>query len=176
MSENETLLQNNYEANPKYLEYAATNFTKLSLGGLAQCYAKLQALPGFGFVKKNAQPASIYVAGQDNVPGPQPMVTVSADYLSVDDNQNSEGLQSLGIVNETDDAFAFYAIGRIPGKQPGWLSVRNASEPQIVVPPNQSASSVTGSVQGIAGSIFGIYEYCTTINSAFACWGVVAGM
>jgi len=25
------------------------------------------------------------------------------------------------------------------------------------------------------GTIYGIYQYCTTLNSAFACWGIVAG-
>jgi hypothetical protein len=28
----------------------------------------------------------------------------------------------------------------------------------------------------LAGPIYQVYQYCTTINSAFACWGVIAGM
>jgi hypothetical protein len=28
----------------------------------------------------------------------------------------------------------------------------------------------------VAGAIYGVYQYCTTLNSAFACWGVIAGM
>ena len=107
------------------------------------------------------------------------MDIVSADYLTVDDKFNSEGLQSLGIMNDTDDAFLFYGISQMPGKQPQWLSVRNASEPQIVVPAFASGTSQTAIVdklKGVAGSIYGIYQYCTTLNSAMACWGVVAGM
>jgi hypothetical protein len=28
----------------------------------------------------------------------------------------------------------------------------------------------------MAGTVYGIYQYCTTLNSAFACWGVIAGL
>jgi len=116
---------------------------------------------------------------QENpVPGPEPMDIVSADYLRVDDD-NSECLQALGIMNDTDDAFAFYAISTLPAdKQPKWLSVRNASEPQINVPPFPAGTSPTqvNKLKGLAGAIYGVYPYCTTINSAFACWGIVAEM
>jgi hypothetical protein len=27
-----------------------------------------------------------------------------------------------------------------------------------------------------AGAIYGVYQYCTTLNSAFACWSILAGM
>jgi hypothetical protein len=56
--------------------------------------------------------------------------------------------------------------------------VRNASDPQVVVasiaagtPP----SKVIKELSSVAGAIFGVYEYVTTINSAFACWAIVAG-
>jgi hypothetical protein len=26
-------------------------------------------------------------------------------------------------------------------------------------------------LESIAGAIYGVYQYCTTLNSAFACWG-----
>jgi hypothetical protein len=57
--------------------------------------------------------------------------------------------------------------------------VRNASEPQIVVPAFPAGTSPTAIVdklKTVAGNIYGIYQYCTTLNSAFACWGVIAGM
>jgi hypothetical protein len=179
MSMNKTDLTNNVTPNTQYLNYAATNLTKLSLNGLSECYSKLQKLSGYSFVKRNTAPPAIYATSKNPVPGPQPMVVVSADYLTVDDDHNSEGLQSLGIMNETDDAFAFYAISKLTGKKPAWLSIRNASEPQIVAPPfppGTSSTAIVDKLKGIAGSIYGIYQYCTTLNSAFACWGVVASM
>jgi hypothetical protein len=106
------------------------------------------------------------------------MDIVSADYLTVDDNNDSEGLQALGVMNDTDDAFAFYAINQIGAARPEWLSVRNASEPQIVAkpfPPGTSTQTIINDLKATAGTIYGIYQYCTTLNSAFACWGIVAG-
>jgi hypothetical protein len=180
MSANHTELQNNAVFDPKWVQYAATNFTKLSLNGLSQCYTKLQKMKGYSFVHKNTQAPSIYVTTVNPVPGPEPMDIVSADYLTVDDKFDSEGLQALGTMNDTDDAFLFYAISKMAaGAQPKWLSIRNASEPQIVVPafaPGTSPTAIVDKLKGVAGSIYGIYQYCTTLNSAFACWGAVAGM
>jgi hypothetical protein len=108
------------------------------------------------------------------------MDIVSADYLTVDDDNDSEGLQPLGVMNDTDDAFVFYAISTMPGgKQPKWLSVRNASEPQVTVPPFPAGtpqSQIVDKLKSVAGAIYGVYQYCTTLNSAFACWSIVAGM
>jgi len=179
MSADETELTNNVNLNTQYLDYAAANLTKLSLPGLSTCYDNLQRLPGYSFVRSAAAAPAIYVTSQNPVPGPQPMAIVSADYLTVDDNLNSEGLQSLGIMNDTDDAFVFYAIDNLSGAKPAWLSVRNASEPQIVAkpfPPGTSEQEIVNQLKSIAGTIYGIYQYCTTLNSAFACWGIVAGM
>ena len=178
MSENKTEIANTVAINTQYIEYAAANLTKLSLPGLSQCYAKLQALGGYGFVKKNSIPNAIYLTGKNPVPGQQ-MATVSADYLTVDDTHNSEGLQPLGNMNETDDAFLFYAIDNITTARPKFLSIRNASEPQISAPPfppGTQPGTIIDKLKGIAGSIYGIYQYCTTLNSAFACWGVIAGL
>jgi hypothetical protein len=89
-------------------------------------------------------------------------------------------LQPLGLMNDTDDAFAFFAIDELPAAQrPKWLSIRNASEPQIVVPPfpaGTTPTQVIDKLKSVAGAIYGVYQYCTTLNSAFACWGVVAGL
>jgi hypothetical protein len=173
-------LTNSATVKGSYIQYVQTNFMKLSLPALEQCYAKLGSQPKYSFLKKNTEPCTIYVQGANPVPGPEPMDIVSADYLTVDDNNDSEGLEQLGIMNDTDDAFAFYAIDTLPSVQrPNWLSIRNASEPQIVAapfPPGTSPTDIIDTLKGIAGAIYGVYQYCTTINSAFACWGVVAGM
>ena len=179
MTANDTALSNSVSFDPQYVSYAAANLTKLSLPGLGQCYDALQKPPGYGFVKKNATAPAIYVTDKSPVPGPEPMAIVSADYLTVDDDNDSEGLQPLGIMNDTDDAFAFYAINEIVANRPKWLSVRNASEPQVITPPfppGTTSGKIVDTLKGTAGSIYGIYQYCTTLNSAFACWGIVAGM
>ena len=179
MTANKTALTNSVTFDPQYVNFAASNLTKLSLNGLSQCYSRLEQLPGYSFVKKPTQANAIYVTNKNPAPAPQPMDVVSADYLTVDDNNNSEGLQQLGIMNETDDAFVFYAINQMKGTKPKWLSVRNASEPQIQCKPfpaGTPATKIIDTLKGTAGSIYGIYQYCTTLNSAFACWGVVAGL
>jgi hypothetical protein len=162
----------------QYLDYAAVKLSPLALPGLAQCHARLEQLSGFGFVKANSQAPRIFINGTNPVPGPEPMAIVSADYLTVDDNHDAEGLQQLGIMTDTDDAFLFYAISTLSGAKPNWLSIRNASEPQIVAKPfpaGTSSATIIDMLKGTAGTIYGIYQYCTTLNSAFACWGSIAG-
>jgi Phosphorylase superfamily len=172
LSSGDGQLTNTVALNATYLNFAAANLTKLSLPGLTSCYDRLQSHSGFNFVKKPAAAPAIYVTGSHPVPGPQPMDIVSADFLTVDDSTDLEGLQALGAMNDTDDAFAFFAIAQMSGAKPKWVSVRNASEPQIVAP----AGSSQDTIKSLAGNIYGIYQYCTTLNSAFACWGIVAGL
>jgi hypothetical protein len=177
MSNDAAELTNAVTIDPAQLTYAGANFTKLSLPGLAACYAKLQQSSGYSFVRQNTAAPAIYVTDHNVAPGPEPMDIVSADYLTVDDNHDSEGLQALGVMNDTDDAFAFYAIDQIGGAKPAWVSVRNASEPQIVAkafPPGTPSQTIIDDLKATAGTIYGIYQYCTTLNSAFACWGVGA--
>jgi hypothetical protein len=177
LSKNQTQLTSSPTVNDQYIKYAAQNFTKLSLPGLQQCYAKIGTRPQYSFLKKNTTAPSIYATSINPAPAPQPMDIVSADFLTVDDSTNNEKLQNEGIMNDTDDAFAFFALGELgAGKQPKWLSVRNASEPQIVDPGLGQQSDPAKALSGLAGAIYGVYQYCTTLNSAFACWGVIAGM
>jgi len=178
MSQDHALLTSTAAVSPQYVDYAIANLTGLSLSGLAHCHTEVIGQSGYGFVRPNTVPPKIYVAGSTNVPGAESMAIVSADYLTVDDNHDLEGLQALGTMNDTDDAFLFYAISRLTGPKPAWLSIRNASEPQITasIPAGTSASAVTRKLAGIAGRIYGIYQYCTTLTSAFACWAVVAGL
>ena len=177
LSKNQTQMKSSPTVNDQYVKYAAQHFTKLSLPGLQQCYDKIGTRPQYSFLKKNTAAPSIYVTNINPAPAPQPMDIVSGDFLTVDDSTNNEKLQNEGIMNDTDDAFAFFALGELPaGKQPKWLSVRNASEPQIVYPDLNQQSDPARALSGLAGAIYGVYQYCTTLNSAFACWGVIAGM
>ena len=86
-------LTNTVTIDPTQIAYAGANFTKLSLPGLDACYAKLQKQSGFSFVRKNTSPPSIYLTDHNPVPGTEPMDIVSADYLTVDDNNDSEGFR-----------------------------------------------------------------------------------
>ena len=173
------MLSNKVTINETYLKYAAENLTRLTLPSLAHCYNEFATRAGYSFLKKNTDPPSIYVPTINSVPGPEPMVIVTADFLSVDDSSDAEGLQALGIMNDNDDAYAFVAITQMPAsQQPQWLSIRNVSDPQVVAPPIPAGtpqSEIIDQLSSIAGAIFGVYEYVTTINSAFACWAVVAG-
>jgi hypothetical protein len=179
LSASNEALSNKVPINAKYLEYAAREFTKLTLPSLDKCYTSFENRAGFEFLKKNTAPPSIYVTDINPVPGPEPMAVVTADFLSVDDSTDAEGLQALGIMNESDDAYAFFALDQMPAAhRPQWLSVRNASDPQVVVPPippGTSQTKIDQELSSIGGAIFGVYEYVTTINSAFACWAIVAG-
>ncbi|HTC45135.1 MAG TPA: protease pro-enzyme activation domain-containing protein [Steroidobacteraceae bacterium] len=178
LSQDHAELTNAASVNPQYVDYAVAHLTPLSLAGLAQCHSELTDESGYGFVRPNQSPPNIYVAGSTNVPGAQSMAVVSADYLTVDDSHDLEGLQGLGTMNDTDDAFLFFAISGLAAPKPAWLSIRNASEPQIVasIPAGTPTAAVSNKLAGIAGRIYGIYQYCTTLNSAFACWAVIAGL
>jgi hypothetical protein len=158
----------------KYIDYANLHLLPLSGAGLSTCHSRFAGDPNYKFLKNNVSP-SIY----QHVPGVQPMDILSADYLTVDDNGNLEQLQSLGILNDTDDGFAVYAIHKMSGKTPTWLSVRNASEPQITDPSFPSGTTMAQKekqVKSLAGAVYGVYQFCTTLNSAFACWAIIAGM
>jgi len=43
-------------------------------------------------------------------------------------------------------------------------------------PPGTPKSQIVDNLKGVAGAIYGVYQYCATLNSAFACWSIVAGM
>jgi hypothetical protein len=40
---------------------------------------------------------------------------------------------------------------------------------------NKGRSDIVDALKAVAGSIYGIYQYFTTLNSAVACWGIIAG-
>jgi hypothetical protein len=83
-------------------------------------------------------------------------------------------------MNDTDDAFLLYAVGKMPAaKRAKYISIRDASEPQWFIRNfrrllKRARSSTF--LKNMAGTVYGIYQYCTTLNSAFATWGVIAGL
>jgi hypothetical protein len=105
----------------------------------------------------------------NNVPGTRVFDVVSSNGFSLDDKNDTDGLQQLGSVNDMDDAFILYGLSQNAGtaKLP-WLSVRNISEPQA---PNLSKATQTE-----WENMYDAYGTYTTYNSALACWAVICGL
>ena len=81
-------------------------------------------------------------------------------------------------MNDTDDAFLFYAISKITAATPGWVSVRqrlrNRRSWARFRPAHRRHHH--RQPQGNRGHRTGIYQYCTTLNSAFLLGDLIAGM
>ena len=105
----------------------------------------------------------------NNVPGTKVFDVVSSNGFSLDDKNDTDGLQQLGSVNDMDDAFILYGLSQNTGtaKLP-WLSIRNISEPQA---PNLSKATQTE-----WEDMYDAYGTYTTYNSAFGCWAVICGL
>jgi nucleoside phosphorylase len=94
--------------------------------------------------------------------------TVSTDFFAFDSNTDGYHLRAYDSAIravEMDDAAVGYALS---GTAVNWYSVRNASDP--VMPDISHASDSQ------AAKIYRKYGYYTTVNSAIACWALVAGV
>jgi nucleoside phosphorylase len=122
--------------------------------------AKQKAYPG-----PTRNPAIFY----NDVPGTKVFDVVSSNGFSLDDKNDTDGLQQLGSVNDMDDAFILYGLAQntATGSLP-WLSIRNISEPQA---PNLSKATLSEWEE-----MYDAYGMYTTYNSAFACWAVICGL
>ena len=105
----------------------------------------------------------------NDVPGTKVFDVVSSNGFSLDDKNDTDGLQQLGSVNDMDDAFILYGLSQNTGtaKLP-WLSIRNISEPQ--------APNLLKATQTEWEDMYDAYGTYTTYNSAFACWAVICGL
>ena len=163
-----TPLSNSVHVKMTNVDYAIQNFCKLIVPGLTTDIAKLeQGKFKIKFVAANPSP-QIYVK---QVPTAQAMNVLSADYFSIDDSHDTEKLQEIGIMDDMDDAFVAFAVGKLPAaSRPKWLSIRNASEPQIPFMPTVKA------MKDQASEVYDTCGYHTSLSGGFACWAVVAGM
>jgi nucleoside phosphorylase len=93
---------------------------------------------------------------------------VTTDFFAFDDTTNYFALQKLGSAVEMGDATLGLACTNLAAKAPAWIAVRNASDPQMdgSLPYKQQVE--------MAGRIYEKYGYWTTVNSAIACWAVIA--
>lgn len=99
----------------------------------------------------------------------QKVNVVTADSFAFDTVENYFHLQGLGSAVETDDAVLGMVAKQLGDKAPGWMSIRNISDPQIAIKEPEKQQKAA------AGKIFSEYGYWTTIGSAIASWAVIAG-
>jgi nucleoside phosphorylase len=96
---------------------------------------------------------------------------ISTDFFAFDDARDSYGLRTYqpdAKAVEMDDAALGLACTDLADPPP-WISVRNASDPQMNAP--TLAEETTQ-----AAAIYEKYGYWTTIGSAITCWALTAGL
>ena len=100
----------------------------------------------------------------------EPVYTVTTDFFAFDDADDHYGLrayQPQARAVEMDDAALPLACADM-ADPPMWVSVRNASDPQM------NGSSLREEDKE-AAAIYERYGYWTTIGSAITCWALLAG-
>jgi kumamolisin len=94
-----------------------------------------------------------------------PNICVTTDSFLYDDAENTYDLQGKGCVVEMDDAVVALAVERVGANAPAWLSIRNASDPQMPA----------GKTKADANEIYSKYGFYSTFSSVLACWACVLG-
>jgi hypothetical protein len=100
-----------------------------------------------------------------------PIEVVSTDFFAFDTADDHYGLRSYAPnakAVEMDDAALGLALKGLE-LQPAWLSVRNASDPQMT-------GADLREEEKAAAKIYQRYGYWTTVNSAIACWALVTAL
>lgn len=93
---------------------------------------------------------------------------VTTDFFAYDNSIDTYGLQSLGSAVEMGDAVLGLVCDEMGVSAPEWYAVRNASDPQI-----DGNLSPKDQIQ-LAARIYEKYGYWTTVESALACWALIA--
>lgn len=93
---------------------------------------------------------------------------VTTDFFAYDNSIDTFHLQKLGSAVEMGDAVLGLVCNEMGTAAPDWYAVRNASDPQI-----DGTLSKQEQIQ-MAARIYEKYGYWTTVESAFACWAIVA--
>ncbi len=93
---------------------------------------------------------------------------VTTDFFAYDNTIDIFHLQSLGAAVEMGDAVLGLVCDELGPNAPDWYTIRNASDPQIdgTLTPKEQIQ--------MAARIYEKYGYWTTVESAFACWAVIA--
>ncbi|MEP6561511.1 MAG: hypothetical protein ABJD68_10635 [Nakamurella sp.] len=103
--------------------------------------------------------------------GADPASVLTTDFFAFDDAANSYGLRTYeptARAVEMDDSALPLACTDLADPPP-WVSVRNASDPQM------TGGTIKDEAQQ-AAAIYEKYGYWTTINSAITCWAVITSL
>jgi hypothetical protein len=101
-----------------------------------------------------------------------PEAVLTTDFFAFDDTTDSYGLRAFNPqarAVEMGDAVLGLVCTEDIEEPPAWVIVRNASDPQI------DGSHDLKQQASEAAHIYEKYGFWTTVNSAIACWAVIAG-
>jgi nucleoside phosphorylase len=94
---------------------------------------------------------------------------VTTDFFGFDTSNNRYRLQGLGDVSEMGDAVLGLVCSQMGANAPGWLAVRNVSDPQI------KADGMTLKQQAtLAAQIYKGFGRWSSVCSAIVCWALIA--
>lgn len=146
-------------AQTEYICAKATNLSKVPLANANLMDVTLSRLPA---LTRHPKILSKPLKAEKKID------VVTTDFFAFDDTTDYFSLQGLGSAVEMGDATLGLACTNLAAKAPAWIAVRNASDPQMdgSLPYEQQVE--------MAGRIYEKYGYWTTVNSAVACWAVVA--
>jgi phosphorylase superfamily protein len=115
----------------------------------------------------SARPPKILAAAHS-----KPETVLTTDFFAFDDTTDSYGLRAFSPnarAVEMGDAVLGLVCAEDIENPPAWAIVRNASDPQM------DGSQELKQQAGEAAHIYEKYGFWTTVNSAIACWAVIAG-
>jgi hypothetical protein len=96
---------------------------------------------------------------------------LTTDFFGFDTSDNHYGLQKLGAVSEMGDAVLGLLASRVSTTpstpKPGWVAVRNVSDPQI------KAEGTLKEQAQVAAQIYKGYGRWSTVCSAIVCWALI---
>jgi nucleoside phosphorylase len=101
----------------------------------------------------------------------KPAQVITTDFFAFDDADDHYGLRaydSKARAVEMDDAALALACSELDAP-PSWISVRNASDPQMTGGDLETEKKN-------ASAIYEKYGYWTSIGSAVTCWALAAGL
>jgi nucleoside phosphorylase len=93
---------------------------------------------------------------------------VTTDTFAFDDSTDHFGLQGLGACCDMEDATLGLALSEMSGEVPQWVSIRNASDPQIHNPSGDMKKA-----KQEAETIYEDYQEITTAGSVVATWATI---
>jgi Phosphorylase superfamily len=94
---------------------------------------------------------------------------VTTDFFGFDTSDDHYGLKGLGDLSEMGDAVLGLVAKQMGADAPGWLAVRNVSDPQI------KAEGTLTQQSAMAAHIYKAFGRWSSVCSAIVCWAIIAG-